>query len=84
MKANRRRAGLLAMSLAVIFTICYARASTRHGGPRATAPYLNQPATKVESVWDKKAAAAYLDRRQSWWMEWPKAARDHPSPATRP
>src|SRR5207249_1416145 len=24
-----------------------------------------------------KAAAAYLDQRASWWMEWPKAARDH-------
>jgi squalene-hopene/tetraprenyl-beta-curcumene cyclase len=27
--------------------------------------------------WDQKAAAAYLDQRQGWWMEWPKAARDH-------
>jgi squalene-hopene/tetraprenyl-beta-curcumene cyclase len=27
--------------------------------------------------WDQKAAAAYLDQRASWWMDWPKAARDH-------
>jgi squalene-hopene/tetraprenyl-beta-curcumene cyclase len=27
--------------------------------------------------WSPKAAAAYLDRRESWWMAWPPAARDH-------
>lgn len=27
--------------------------------------------------WDPKAAAAYLDARAAWWMEWPNAARDH-------
>jgi squalene-hopene/tetraprenyl-beta-curcumene cyclase len=32
----------------------------------------NQPAT-----WNRKAAAAYLDQRQAWWMSWPEAARDH-------
>jgi squalene-hopene/tetraprenyl-beta-curcumene cyclase len=32
----------------------------------------NQPIT-----WNRKAAAAYLDERQTWWMNWPKAARDH-------
>jgi squalene-hopene/tetraprenyl-beta-curcumene cyclase len=32
----------------------------------------NQPVT-----WNKKAAAAYLDDRQAWWMNWPESARDH-------
>jgi len=27
--------------------------------------------------WDPKAAAAYLDSRAAWWMEWPNAQRDH-------
>jgi squalene-hopene/tetraprenyl-beta-curcumene cyclase len=27
--------------------------------------------------WSPKAAAAYLDERSSWWMNWPKSARDH-------
>ncbi|HEV3200981.1 MAG TPA: hypothetical protein VGZ73_23930 [Bryobacteraceae bacterium] len=27
--------------------------------------------------WDPKAAAAYLDGRIAWWMNWPTAARDH-------
>jgi squalene-hopene/tetraprenyl-beta-curcumene cyclase len=33
--------------------------------------------TKIAHSWDPKAAAAYLDRRQSWWMAWPRAQRDH-------
>jgi squalene-hopene/tetraprenyl-beta-curcumene cyclase len=27
--------------------------------------------------WSPKAAAAYLDGRAGWWMNWPKSARDH-------
>src|SRR5580692_5880058 len=27
--------------------------------------------------WNPRAAAAYLDQRESWWMAWPPAARDH-------
>src|SRR5436309_12102994 len=33
--------------------------------------------TRAAGPWDQRAAAAYLDRRAGWWMEWPKAARDH-------
>src|SRR6516225_5553744 len=33
--------------------------------------------TEIANSWDPKAAAAYLDRRQAWWMEWPRAQRDH-------
>ena len=29
------------------------------------------------AAWNKQAAARYLDARQTWWMHWPKAARDH-------
>ena len=28
-------------------------------------------------VWNRDAAAKYLDARQQWWMTWPKAQRDH-------
>jgi|SRR5579864_595014 len=28
-------------------------------------------------TWSRKAAAAYLDQRAAWWMQWPTAARDH-------
>ena len=27
-------------------------------------------------TWNQEAAAAYLDARQEWWMDWPTAARD--------
>jgi len=27
--------------------------------------------------WNQKAAAGYLDGREVWWMNWPRAARDH-------
>src|SRR5260370_9259051 len=50
-------------------------AGSRH--PKAMANRLDQPATKIASSWDQKAAATYLDQRAAWWMEWPKAARDH-------
>jgi squalene-hopene/tetraprenyl-beta-curcumene cyclase len=31
---------------------------------------------KAVGSWDPKAAAAYLDQREDWWMKWPAAARD--------
>src|SRR5215472_14323245 len=43
--------------------------------PRATTPNHSDP--KVVASWDQKAAASYLDRRQEWWMAWPRAQRDH-------
>jgi squalene-hopene/tetraprenyl-beta-curcumene cyclase len=45
--------------------------------PKSTAGRVDQPGTIVARSWDQKAAAAYLDQRASWWMEWPRAARDH-------
>jgi squalene-hopene/tetraprenyl-beta-curcumene cyclase len=32
---------------------------------------------QTAETWSPKAAAAYLDQRASWWMTWPKSARDH-------
>lgn len=34
-------------------------------------------APRVSRSWDPKAAAAYLDYREGWWMQWTGAARDH-------
>jgi len=31
----------------------------------------------VVNSWDRKAAAGYLDQRETSWMSWPGAARDH-------
>ena len=35
------------------------------------------PSTEAAGSWNPKAAAAYLDQREEWWMAWPAAARDH-------
>jgi squalene-hopene/tetraprenyl-beta-curcumene cyclase len=37
----------------------------------------SHPIAKVSESWDPKAAAAYLDYRAGWWMEWNGSARDH-------
>ena len=53
---------LLTCSTAVLIVACY------------------HPETKgvnTASTWDPKAAAAYLDQREGWWMGWPVASRDH-------
>ena len=34
-------------------------------------------AAPVSSSWNPKTAAAYLDHRANWWMDWNGAARDH-------
>jgi squalene-hopene/tetraprenyl-beta-curcumene cyclase len=40
----------------------------------ATRPLAEaDPATN----WNRKAAAAYLDQRSTWWTTWPNAQRDH-------
>ncbi|HWC20189.1 MAG TPA: hypothetical protein VG498_24455 [Terriglobales bacterium] len=41
------------------------------------AAHHDKPEAKLVNSWDPQAAAAYLDRRQSWWMDWPRAQRDH-------
>ena len=80
MNARAQRIGALAACfVAGIIAVCW-RTETGAAGsrdPKAIAAYLDQPETKIPSSWDQRAAAAYLDRRAGWWMEWPKAARDH-------
>ncbi len=37
----------------------------------------SRPSTESAGSWNEKAAAAYLDQREGWWMAWPRVARDH-------
>src|SRR6267378_2008619 len=80
MNATAQRIGTLAACfVAGIIAVCW-RMEIRAAGsrdPEAVAKRLDRPETKIASSWDHKAAAAYLDQRAAWWMEWPKAARDH-------
>jgi squalene-hopene/tetraprenyl-beta-curcumene cyclase len=75
----QRIAVLTACFLAGIIAL-YLHAETRADGsktPKALATHPDQPETKIASSWNQKSAAAYLDQRATWWMEWPKSARDH-------
>ena len=36
----------------------------------------SHPAAKVSTSWDRRAAATYLDYRESWWQGWMGSARD--------
>ena len=75
----RRIVALAACLVAGIVTVCW-RTQTRaanSGDAKATATHVEQPERKAANHWDQRAAAAYLDQRAGWWMEWPKAARDH-------
>lgn len=54
------------MKLGTLATVIYCGCST------AAMYAQNAPAS-----WNEKTAAAYLDQRIAWWMNWPSAARDH-------
>ena len=78
MKSATRLTGSLLACLAVgIFVTGWRMETTASNSSERVAGHPDQPDTKIANSWDPKAAAAYLDRRQSWWMEWPRAQRDH-------
>jgi len=45
--------------------------------PLALSFACSHPEATVVKPWDRKTAASYLDGRESLWMAWPGAARDH-------
>ena len=58
------------LSLAVCLTaISLWRATPVHGAS-PTSP-------KTVAVWNRQTAAAYLDSREVWWQQWPRAQKDH-------
>ena len=80
MNAAAWRIGALATFLVAGFVLVSRRAETKTvspGDPKPAAAHLHHLEGKSANSWDHAAAAAYLDQRASWWMEWPKAARDH-------
>ena len=79
MKSATRLAGVLVVWLVVgIFVAGWrTEVAARDKSSEGVTAHPDKPETNIASSWDPKAAAAYLDRRQSWWMEWPKAQRDH-------
>ena len=70
--------GLVACLLVGIFVAGWrTEAAAAGNSSEGVAARPDKPETKIANSWDPKAAAVYLDRRQSWWMEWPRAQRDH-------
>jgi len=46
-------------------------------GWRATPVHGAAAAVVKNDGWDAKAAAHYLDDRETWWQQWPRAQKDH-------
>ncbi len=38
---------------------------------------ITSATARAQPTWDARAAATYLDARQTWWSSWQTAARDH-------
>ena len=77
-RAMRRTGSLVACLVVGIFPAGWRMgAAAADNSSEAVAAHADKPETKIADSWDPKAAAAYLDRRQTWWMEWPRAQRDH-------
>jgi squalene-hopene/tetraprenyl-beta-curcumene cyclase len=79
MKSTMRLTGGLVTCLVVGIFLAGWRpeATAAANGSDDVAAGTDKPEMKLANSWDPKAAVAYLDRRQAWWMEWPKSQRDH-------
>lgn len=75
----QRTVTLTACLAAAIIAVSWPTRTTIAGSgeSKTAATRPDKPGTPIASSWDQKAAAAYLDRRQEWWMAWPTAQRDH-------
>ena len=77
-RATRRTGSLVAGLLVGALAAGWRTGAAAAGNSsKAVAAHPDKPETKIANAWDPKAAAAYLDRRQAWWLEWPRAQRDH-------
>jgi squalene-hopene/tetraprenyl-beta-curcumene cyclase len=76
--AMRLTGGLVACLVVGVFVAGWRTgAAASPNSSEGLAAHSDKPEAKTANSWDLNAAAAYLDRRQSWWMEWPRAQRDH-------
>jgi squalene-hopene/tetraprenyl-beta-curcumene cyclase len=58
-----------ALALAILSCLLGTTAACSHSAAKISNSNSNS--------WNPKAAAAYLDYREGWWMEWTASARDH-------
>ncbi len=80
MKTNALRNAALATAFLAAILVARSYSEIRRVGSvelyDAAARPLS-PGTTAANSWDPKAAAAYLDQREQWWMGWQEAAREH-------
>jgi squalene-hopene/tetraprenyl-beta-curcumene cyclase len=75
-----RRAANLAVCLLAGLTSACSHTETQAAkvsDDSAPAAYQSHAERKSPDSWSPKAAAAYMDQREAWWMQWKGAARDH-------
>jgi squalene-hopene/tetraprenyl-beta-curcumene cyclase len=75
--AARLTAGVMACLVGAILAVWLTRATAANNNSKDGASHADKPEIKILNSWDPKAAAAYLDGRIGWWMDWPRAQRDH-------
>jgi len=79
MKANIPAVCVLSSCVAASYLVACSRSETKapayQDEKAVLAPTVDSGA-KDSAVWNAKAAAAYLDQRETWWMNWPAASRD--------
>ena len=66
-------AGIAAMALSMGFSNGTAFAQQAS----YSAPLATPESQASVAVWSPAKAAAYLDKRSTWWISWPSSARDH-------
>jgi squalene-hopene/tetraprenyl-beta-curcumene cyclase len=75
-----QRKVVLAASLAAAIVVVSSRVGNGAAisrSPKIATSNLGRPDPNITGTWNERSAAAYLDQRQAWWMEWPRAQRDH-------
>jgi squalene-hopene/tetraprenyl-beta-curcumene cyclase len=78
MKTVVRLTSVTACVVAAILVAGWRPGSAAIANNSETGPaHPDKPEAKITRSWDPKAAAAYLDQRAEWWMDWPRAQRDH-------
>jgi|SRR5580692_593339 squalene-hopene/tetraprenyl-beta-curcumene cyclase len=80
MKAKMRETILLVALLTAGFATACSDTETRALTPglnTTASPNLKPSRNEPKASWNQRAAAAYLDQREEWWMGWPQAERDH-------
>ena len=74
MKPSSRQ---LTIGMLVCSGVALAATAPQASGQGGARPAVVQQAGAPAATWDARAAAAYLDGREGWWLTWPTASRDH-------